>query len=157
MEKDLEVASEEETGRERERERERERYGKDEIIASRGLSLIDSLNGNRRAAGSLPKIYALVFPKTSLAADVPARMYVLSFFDHAGRIDACVFPTRPSRNYLGRESSSLPRSFPSLLAIRGGYISRVGSRERGRRADLFCEFAITQYVNAAVDTRLFVT
>lgn len=29
-------------------------------------------------------------------------------------------PAYPSRNYLGRESSSLPRSFSSLLAIRGG-------------------------------------
>lgn len=66
---------------------------------------------------------------------------VLCSFDHAGRIDACVFPAHPSRNYLGRESSSLPRPFPSLLAIRGGapWIeggSRASSREFREKSQL---------------------
>lgn len=46
-------------------------------------------------------------------------------------------PAYPSRDYLGRESSSLPRSFPSLLPIRGGsarFPPERGNRSRARRA-----------------------
>lgn len=67
-------------------------------------------------------IYTLVFPKTKFVR--PSVAYVRTFLlrpcgaDRRMRFSRA--PAYPSRDYLGRESSSLPRSFPSLLPIRGG-------------------------------------
>lgn len=102
----------------------------------------------------LYKIYALVFPKIqnrgpSVRGAPRVGTCVLCSFDHAGRIDACVFPAHPSLNYLGREPSSLPRSFPSLLAIRGGapWIEGESRANRARISRLrniyVCMYAIT--------------
>lgn len=91
----------------------------------------------RRAAGRLARslyTYTLVFPKTKFVRPRVAyiRTYIRTFLlrpcgaDRRMRFSRA--PAYPSRDYLGRESSSLPRSFPSLLPIRG--VRELPSRER---------------------------
>lgn len=71
-------------------------------------------------------------------------------------------PAYPSRNYLGRESSSLPRSFPSLLAILRGCSAAVRGRraaeERGKEIDRETRSASanTIQIRAASDSALFI-
>lgn len=100
----------EETGREREREKNRERNAERarrigaSIIASRDPALIDPFNGKRRGVEARCRLSPLArqdictcFSEKQVSRPVRRRAgaYVLSFFDHAGRIDACVFPARP--------------------------------------------------------------
>jgi len=91
-------------------------------------SLIDPLvekDGARRAAS------CLALPRGDICACFsenkyvrPSVAYVCTFLlrpcgaDRRMRFSRA--PAYPSRDYLGRESSSLPRSFSSLLPIRGG-------------------------------------
>lgn len=108
------------------------------IIASRSLDR--SLSRKRRASAGHPVAFALRFARPSLTPS--AGIYALVFPENKSRPTECRAymlcasllrpcgadrrmrfsraPAYPSRNYLGRESSSLPRSFPSLLAILRG-------------------------------------
>lgn len=89
-------------------------------------SLLDRSHSGKRRAKSRParpgKIYALVFGKTSRGR-AECRAYVPSFFDHAGRIDACVFPARPRTLrgiILAVNRAVFHGRIPSLPAIREG-------------------------------------
>lgn len=96
-----------------------------DILLNRSRSGKERRRGSAvgRLARSRKDIWRLFFRKQVRPSGVP-RTYVRTCLlrpcgaDRRMRFSRA--PAYPSRDYLGRESSSLPRSFPSLLPIRGG-------------------------------------
>lgn len=109
----------------------------------RDVLLDRSLSGKRRERGALVSTQlGLALTRDDICScfsenkfACPSTEYVRTFLlrpcgaDRRMRFSRA--PAYPSRDYLGRESSSLPRSFPSLLPIRGGarFSSSRGSRD----------------------------
>lgn len=122
--------------RQRERERNTERVRRRSLYNCIARSLLDRSPRRRKTRrGALPAVPLSIAERDICAcfsenksrgpSDVPACAYAIRAFllrpcraDRRMRFSRA--PAYPSRNYLGRESSSLPRPFPSLLAIRGG-------------------------------------